>query len=309
MAKSVLLVVLALVCASCTAPTREAGAGASFAGPLDAGLMAEPRSREASGLAASRRTPEIVWTHDDSDGSPILHALDTRDGSLRGQVRVAGVQNIDWEDIASFELRGEAWLCAGDTGDNRGGRPEILLHFLREPDPALLIAGTEIVLHPDYTLRVIFEDGPRDCEALAVDASERMVYLLSKREAVPRLYRVPLDPAEHPVVARLVGTLPHLPQPNPAQRALRIPTGLYRASPCAMDFAPDRSGAVVLTYGDLLYFPRTAQQTWGEALAQQPFVLPPHRLPQAEAACFSADGRVIFVSSELTARFLRYVRR
>jgi hypothetical protein len=136
-----------------------------------------------------------------------------------------------------------------------------------------------------------------------------MVYLLSKREPVPRLYRLPLGPDHRTVVARKVGEMPHAPKPNEAQRLLKIPTGLYRGSPCAMDFAPDGSAAVVVTYGDVLYFPRAAGESWGDALARQPQVLGPHGLPQAEAGAFSRDGRSIYVCSEDSPKLLRYDRR
>jgi hypothetical protein len=304
MAKSLALAAALLALAGCRTPDR----GGPFAGPFDAGTMAEPRNQEASGLAASRRADGLYWTHEDSGGAPVLYALDEH-GAKRGQVRVAGVENIDWEDIASFTLQGRAWLCIADTGDNLARRPEVLLHFVEEPDPAKLAADGEVTVTPRYTLHVIYEDGPRDCEAVAVDARERAVYLLSKREPVPRLYRLPLESAARPVVARRVGEAPHFPQPNDLQRVLKIPTGLYRASPCAMDFAADGSGAVVLTYGDTLYFPRAPGESWATALARPPIVLGGHGLLQAEAAAFSRDGRRIFVCSEETTRLLRYDRR
>jgi hypothetical protein len=154
----------------------------------------------------------------------------------------------------------------------------------------------------------VFEDLARDCESLAVDAREGFVYLLSKREPVPRLYRLPLGASKELVVARRVGTVPHLPQPDFLQRLLKTPTGRYRGEPTAMDFAADGSAAVVLTYGDTLLFPRAADESWADALAKPPVVLTPHDLPQAEAACFSQDGRSLYVASESSLRLLRYDR-
>lgn len=307
MAKSAVAALLLLALAGCaTAPDR-AGSG-GWRGPFDAGLMAEPVNREASGIAASRRHPGLLWTHADSGGEPLLHAL-AADGSLRGTVRLEDVPNRDWEDLAAFDHDGRAWLCVGDIGDNNAVRPHVLLHFLPEPGLPNGPAGAITTVRPAYTLTVIYEDGPRDCESLAVDSREGAVYLLSKREPVPRLYRVPLAPADGPVTARFVGEVPHLPQPNAAQRLLKIPAGLYRANPCAMDFAPDGRAALVLTYGDVLLFPRAPGENWAEALARPPRRLPAHRLPQAEAACFTADGRAILACSELTARLLRYGHR
>ncbi len=307
MAKSFAAAAILLALAACQA-TRPPSAGAAFAGPAVAGELAEPRNREASGFAISRRTPDLLWTHEDSDGATKLYALDLH-GATRGVVRIEGVENIDWEDIASFEWQGRAWLCVADVGDNNARRPFILLHFVEEPDPAQLTSGRELVARPSFTLQVTYEDGARDCESLAVDPREGFVYLLSKREAAPRLYRVPLAAASGTAVARRVGDVAHFPQPNAAQRLLKIPTGLYRGSPCAMDFAADGSAAVIVTYGDVCYFPRAAGESWATALAREPRLLAPHALPQTEAVAFSQDAKSIYVCSEDSPRLLRYDRQ
>jgi len=296
---------LALLLASLGAAAR--ATQPTFVGPTEAGRMQEPRNREASGLAASHATPGLYWTHADSGDIAVVHALNER-GELRGTVQVAGVKAIDWEDIASFRLGDESWLCIGDIGDNAARRPHLLLHFVREPAADRLSPTQVLSLEPDFTVQVTYEDGPRDCESLAVDPRERMVYLLSKRDPVPRLYQLPLPDSAKAEVARQVGEVPHIPQPTAAQRLIKNSTGAYRASPCAMDFAPDGSGALVLSYGNLMYFPRTPGETWAAALAREPELLAPHDLPQAEAAAFSADGRSIYLCSEETARLLRYDR-
>lgn len=300
MAKSAAAAAALLVLAACVSAPDQ---GAPFAGPNRIGALAEPANGEASGLGASRRFPGRLWIHADSGGAPDLHLLDA-DGAARGTVRLAGVPNVDWEDLAAFAWRGRGWLVVADVGDNNAVRKSVFLHFLEEPDPA---APGPVA--PAFTLEVVYEDGPRDCESVAVDPVEGAVYLLSKREPVPRLYRVPLAPDAGKVTARRVGEVPHLPQPTELQRAVRIPTGAFRANPCAMDFAPDGSGAVVLTYGDTLYFPRAAGESWAAALARPPAVLGGHGLPQAEAAAFTADGRGILVCSERRPDLLRYDRR
>lgn len=308
MAKSYGATAILLASALVAVATEPSHASATFSRPVDAATLAEPKNREASGLAASHRTPGLLWVHSDSGRDPVLHAVAADTGDLRGKLRVRGVGNIDWEDVAAFERDDQAWLVVGDIGDNYARRPAILLHFLREPDAAQLSPTRETELAPAYTLRVVFEDLARDCESLAVDAREGAVYLLSKREPVPRLYRLPLTPSKELVVARRVGTVPHLPQPDFLQRLLKTPTGRYRGEPTAMDFVADGSAAVVLTYGDTLLFPRAANESWADALAKPPVILAPHDLPQAEAACFSADGRAIFVASEESLRLLRYDR-
>lgn len=290
-------------------PVR-AEAGPAYTGPVAAVQLAEPQNQETSGIAISLRTPGLIWTHNDSGGEPVLFALNA-DGSLRGTVRVEGVKNYDWEEVTTFELDGKAWLVAADIGDNFATRQGCILHLIAEPDAAALAPGQELLLRPEYSINFIYEDGARDAESLAVDVKERMIYVLSKREDTPRLYRLPLAPApaSEPAAARFLTLVPHLPQPTALQRNVRTPTQGFLGWPTAMDFSHDGTLALVLCYEQPLLFPRAAGETWAEALAREPVKLAPHQFPQAEAACFTADDRAILVASEKTMQLLRYDRR
>lgn len=48
------------------APLGAAEISPDYSGPTKAGLMAELRNLETSGLAVSQRTPGLLWTHNDS---------------------------------------------------------------------------------------------------------------------------------------------------------------------------------------------------------------------------------------------------
>ena len=301
---------LLLAAAASFASVAVAAPAAGSAAPVVTGKLEAPPNDEASGLAASRRTPGLIWTHDDSGGAPELYAVDAK-GHLRGTLRLDGVKAEDWEDVAAAEFDGKAWLVVGDIGDNHAKRRHTLIHIVAEPAAERLSPGQPVVERPAATLRLTYPDGPRDCESLAVDAAERAIYLLSKRDPVPRLYRVdlprPLRNAE--LTARFLGEAGRLPQPTAAQKLVRGYLGEHRAWPTAMDFAADGSAAAVLTYGHLLLFPRRAGEQWAATLAREPVILPAHNLPQAEAMCFSADGRAILVASEKSRSLLRYELR
>jgi hypothetical protein len=105
------------------------------------------------------------------------------------------------------------------------------------------------------------------------------------------------------------GPVPHLPQPTALQRIIKRPTQGYLGWPTALDFSPDGTLALVLVYQQPLLYPRAPGETWAAALAREPVKLTPPDLPQAEAACFSTDGRSISVASERTKVLLRYDRR
>ena len=278
---------------------------AEIAGRLPAGL------REASGLAASRREPGMYWAHDDSGGRPVLKAFGA-DGELRGSLRLAGVKNVDWEDLASFELDGKAWLLVADTGDNRAGRGDCVLHVVEEPAAAALRPDAEHVVGVAWSLPVIFPEGPRDVEAVAVDARAERVYLLEKRNRPHGLYALSLRPPARGRPAATVeraGEVAGFAAPGGGRLWRSATGGALRPRPTAMDFAADGSAALVLTYGEVLLYSRIGDEPWARALGRAPAWRAAHGLPQAEAAAFSADGARIVVTSEgADAPILRWRR-
>lgn len=294
---------LAGLLAACAAP--EKWTGPETTGRLPAVIV------EASGLAASRRDAAIFWTHADSGGEPVLQAIDAT-GALRGTLRIEGARNVDWEDLASFTLDGRSWLLIADTGDNHARRQDCALLVVEEPAAGSLRADAEITASVAWKIPVTYPDGPRDCEAVAVDAAEGLVYLLAKRTTPHGLYTVPLRAAKAgaPVVAaRRVGEMPAFPPASEKLRLLPIPSGMYRAQPTGMDFSADGRRAVVTTYGEALVYPRNQDESWAEALARPGTVLAPHGLFQAEAVAFARGGDAILVTGEgVGAAVLRYRR-
>ena len=59
----------------------------------------------------------------------------------------------------------------------------------------------------------------------------------------------------------------------------------------------------------LLLFSRSPGEAWADTLAHAPVRLASHHLEQAEAGCFSSDGKQIYVASEGARALLRYDRR
>ncbi|HEX9107875.1 MAG TPA: hypothetical protein VF832_11615, partial [Longimicrobiales bacterium] len=178
-----LLCLLALP--ACSRP-RSAAQSAASAACAPALRVADLPSvlNESSGLAASRRHPGVLWTHNDSDGEPAVYAIDTR-GRLLGTVRVTGARNVDWEDIALGPCAAGDCLYIGDIGDNDAVRGEVQLYRVPEPAPG------DAATAPAERLTLVYPDGPRDAEALFV-LPDSSVYIVSKgRKSPVAVYRVP----------------------------------------------------------------------------------------------------------------------
>jgi hypothetical protein len=308
-----ILLLLALACltGACTVIPTGQPASTVWPGPDVAGRLQAAGLAESSGLSASRRQPNLLWSHNDSGGQPVLFALDAT-GAHLGSVRLIGVTNVDWEDVAAFEWNGRSWLLIADVGDNNGRRTDCVLHIIAEPDLAELDPTRELSVPVAWSLPVRYADGGAyDCEAVAVDANEGMVYLLTKRTQPARLYRLPLHPdQDQPTpAAQPAGEVPHIPQPDALRASLMLPTGRWSGQPVALDFAPDGSAAAVLTYVSVLIFLRQPDEDWTTALGRAPAQILPFLLPQAEAMGFSADSQHVFVTTEgAHSPLLRYTR-
>ena len=188
--------------------------------------LQSPAVTEASGLAASPTAADALWLINDSGSPAVLHLAGT-DGSDRGSVALRDIRNTDWEDLASFTLGGKSYLLVADTGDNTSTRPECLLHIVAEPAPPAAGKKLDDTVSPAWTIRFRYEDGPRDCESVAVDEKAGKILLISKRTTPPVIYELPLKPdGKDLVTAKKIGTIATpFPVGNPPIPFAAQPTG------------------------------------------------------------------------------------
>jgi hypothetical protein len=247
------------------------------------GNLANTQIIEASGLASSRRYPWILWVINDGGDGPYLYAIGI-DGADLGTFRVEGAQNDDWEDLASFRLQDTAYLLIADVGDNWKQRTFCSLYVVEEPNITEAGLKADVVVNLAWQIRFTYEDGPQDCESVAVDVLNQRILLLSKSDLLPApvLYELPLHSADNQSTAV-------------AQRLTPIS---YFNWPTAMDLTPDGFTAAVLTYGNAYLLFRNANEDWSSAFNKEPQRLNFPRLTQQEAICFGYYGKSVYVTSE-----------
>ena len=269
------------------------GAASAVADPdiALAALITDEHLGEISGLAASRRHPGIFWVHNDGDNAAELYAIDAQ-GERRATLRIEGVRNVDWEDIAAFTWEGRHYLLVADVGDNGGLRTQLSLRAVEEP--ATLDDST---VKPAWTQTFRWPDGARDCEAMAVDEREGAVYLVSKKRVPPELFRVPLRPGSGVQVAQRLGTLGGIEQPTGDDLRRNPVYGRYRAQITAADIAPGGTHFAVLNYRRVYLWPRSAAG-WPDAVSRPARVIEFPWTPQAEALGFDLSGKSLWISSE-----------
>jgi len=267
-----------------------------------AGLITSTDLDEVSGFAASHAHENVLWAINDSGNPARLYAISLR-GSTLAQFEVAGAKNVDWEDLASFDLDGKHYLLVADTGDNGGRRKNVTLYVFEEP--AKLANAT---LRPAWTIHARWPDGPRDCEAVAVDAAAGKILLISKKRKPPELFELPLaDPGQAWREPRRIGRLGGVPQADAdIQRSDPTMAKLF-SQVTAADVSPDGRTLAVLTYGSVLFYRREAGDDWAAAVARSPEAHDVPLIPQAEALTWSAGGGGLYASGEFNPAPIFYL--
>ena len=274
------------------------------------GVVADSSLNEISGIARSLRSQNVFWTHNDSGAAPTITALSLT-GETLATVNITNARAQDWEDIASFTWRGEPWILIADAGDNGGVRTDTTLYLLPEPELDANAVGKTLSLSATHILHFNYPDGPRDCEGVAVSPSTDEILLISKRTEPPVLYSLSLSTAgttnQSSQIATRLNPLKGVVPPSAAERAIPGRLGQYRSNVTAFDLSPDNTSAAVLTYGNIWLYRRTTDEPWTQTLSRDPERIPVRGLPQAEALCFSPDGKEIWITTEaVNAPIQRY---
>lgn len=241
---------------------------------------------EASGLAASRRRPGLLYAHDDSGHAAVLHGV-TIEGAAQGAHPMPRGWVDDWEDIAAGPCpppaTAEACLYVGDIGDNKRRRRHVIIRVIAEPPPDAA-AGSTLDLRATWRLR--YPDGPRNAEALVVHPQTGVVEIVTKSLADPaEVYRVPAGMTEAA-------------EPTLLARVATLDLGPLAGDPLVTggDWDPDGDRLVLRTYTSLLVWPvdRCATAPWWSGT---PLVLKAPRERQGEAVTVGLDGH-LYTASE-----------
>lgn len=254
-----------------------------------AGHVATSDLVEASGLAASRTTSDVLWSHNDSRGSAKLFALST-DGQDLGEFHVPGAFALDWEDISAGPgPSGDgAYLYVGDIGDNFGIRGGLVTVY-RVGDIAPSDLGETFPESTALTYRYP-EAENHNAEALFIDPSDPALYLMTKAKDATFVFRGSLEPSSGPIDLELVATL------------------FLSAEATAADMSSDGSTLAVRGYQTVWMWHRGAEESIVDMLAGEPCEAPSPEERQGEAITLDA-GFSYWTVSEGSNSAIQMVRR
>jgi len=236
--------------------------------------VASPTLTEISGLVASRAHEAVLWALDDSGGAAAVSAIRGDDGADLGTWTLAGVTNLDWEDLAIGSGPDGDLLYVADIGDNLRSRTDVRVHRVREPDPT---DGSGEIAEVD-TLVFTYPDGPHDAESLFIDPESGDLVIVTKNwDGGPAgIYRAPGDlTTGTSTVLEAVGSVD-------LRSFGQLATGA--------DISADGSVIALRTYGSVLLWWRQDGATVAETMGGGPCEAPTVNEAQGETVAIQPDG-------------------
>ena len=233
----------------------------------------------ASGLAASRRNPGVLWIHNDY-GPACVYAI-APEGKMLGVYNLAGAKNRNWEDIAvgPGPEPNVVYIYAGDIGDNYSKRKSVTIYRFAEPIVEAKGTPANVTITNYDSIELVYPDGPRDAETLIVDPLTKDIYIVSK-EMTSKVYRAAY------------------PQSTTGKTVLEQVAKLHWGMATAGDISPDGNEIIIRGYysGSLWLRPKDGPlwKAFEDSECSIPIILE----QQGEAICFDANGTGYYTTSE-----------
>ncbi len=286
-----------LCLAMLTSSDARAAACPRFRAGVSVCTVSNPSLVEASGLAASRQNPGVLWVHNDGGNAVELFAIGDDGGALATYLPT-GIRNWDWEDLAigPGPAAGVDYLFIGDIGDNKAARRSITVYRIPEP---VVSGGGRIPLAGGVALEMVYPDGAHDAEVLLSDPRTGDLYIVTKSlaDGVSGIYRYPFP---HAAGSRVV--LEHV-------ASHTFPGNIFERAATDGDISADGSEVIVRTYTRAYLWARGPGSTVAAAFALPACEIPLIAEPQGEAVAFAADLAGFYTLSEGASQPLYFFMR
>ena len=244
--------------------------------------------REASGIAASRRNPGVLWTHNDGSRDRVF-AIATNGVLLAAYNFNRNVDDIEDIAVGSGPISGVPYLYIGDIGGNAGtniSRSELLIVRVPEPrvDPTLAGAPPTLDMSGVDSFTLLYPDGSYDAEALMFDPILRDLIVVTKDVSSTRVYRANVANAT-----------------NAATLTLEFVTTLNFTDVSGGSISTDGSLIILRREGAAFQWARCTNEPLLDAFQRTPEAVPvigPPTEPNGEGITFASAGSGYFTISE-----------
>lgn len=267
--------------------------------------------QEISGIAPATvpANSAYLWIISDSPAN-MLAAVSKTNASNQGVWSLTSAPAFsDWEDLATAKIGGQSYLYIADFGDNGNARATFNIFRCKEPT---ITGSNGSIAAVDYsTITCEFPAGSlpshKDAEVLLVDPHTGDMYVITKREAVPGVYRL-LHAASYTGTQTLtdLGNMFDIPD------VTTVPLGATACNVVGGSISRSGKEIVIKNYDKAYLFarPNLAVSIY-TTLTQTPVeinyvgggsVTPkkshPSQEPQGESICFDQDDQNLYSASE-----------
>ncbi len=252
-----------------------------FSKGIRQGVLENNRLDEVSGIAASQSNTDVLWTHNDSGDKSNLYLVGLQ-GENYGRLKLKGISNRDWEDIAisAGPLDGVSYIYIAETGDNLSVYSDKTIYRIEEPDISTVSFPVDLTIENIDAIRFKYPDGKKDAEALMVDPISKDIFIISKHEANVNVYKLSFPQSTtKKTLAEKIGTLP-------------------TTKVVGADISPDGKEVLIKTYFTVMYWKKKGGESIINLLKTPPTLLPYIFEPQGEAITWKPDGSGYFTLSE-----------
>jgi hypothetical protein len=274
--------------------------------------------QELSGITTANRSGNeaYLWIISDAAAN-MLAAVSSSNASNQGVWTLQTPPTyVDWEDIESAVVGGQPYLYIFDYGNNGNGVDSrgtgIDMRIFRAKEPLVNGTGGTISSSDYIQINAAFPAGNtpthRDCEGSIIDPDNGDIYVITKREAVPSVYRL-----AHQESYSGTQTLTYLGAMFDIPDVTTSALGATAVNVVDAAISPNGKEILVKNYNDIYYFPRDKNsQSIYQALTQTGTIVPayvgggsvspkkshPSQEPQGEGITYSKDGRDLYSNSE-----------
>ncbi|MCJ8209310.1 hypothetical protein MUY27_06290 [Mucilaginibacter sp. RS28] len=257
--------------------------------PTGTGHLSDRELDEISGIAASAVNPDIFYVHNDSGDSSRFFAIDAQ-GNLKETFRFKGNEAgplgvTDCEDVAvgPGPVKNKSYIYLGDIGDNNSSRKHLTVYRFAEPK---VENGKTTATIAASKLFVKYPDGAHDAETLMADPSDKLLYIVTKREDSVGVYSTPLVFKDGDTVTLKKNCRLHF----QGFKLLKWIT--------AGDISADGSQILLKSYSKVYYWKRTPGIPVWKTMQNKPAELNYEQEKQGEAIGFTRDGKYYYTTSE-----------
>ncbi|RAW02335.1 hypothetical protein [Pseudochryseolinea flava] len=275
--QGICFVLLVFVLGACNLGSTQSTEAKDFAARKQLAELMDKKLKEVSGMAASRGNAGLFWVHNDSGNEPEIYLIDDQ-LNIRLTVKLEGVENRDWEDIAvgPGPVAGKQYVYVGDIGDNDAVYPYKYIYRFEEP---LLDGVAEIGVSDIEKIVFKLEDQVKDTESLMIDHQTKNVYVISKREQPVYLYELTAPMSNDTLVAKKLYSLPF-------------------KEIVAADYTSVNGDVLIKNYQAVYYWKNEKRESIAALLKSKPARVPYDEEPQGESIAWAIDGAGFYTLSE-----------